>query len=319
MVVVDAVFEPTLTSFKQLDPQTLYRLTGSLHHAVADLHLVNRYYGWFRLFLLLSLLTLGSIIYWQSDQLPLAFAGLVLLGLAESGLLITTHEALHGTLLAMPRWEKFLSCLISWPMAWPAMTYRVLHLWHHRWNSLDCRDPERIAPCSRPWLRWAVAAGGVGLILSTVQQAWLFRQFDSRLSGRMAWDAVGICLLHATIIIVAINQGVLGRYLLSWLIVERIVGCVLQTRALVEHWGLWQPRQNHLLSQLYGSRNVGADLWVNALMGGLPHHSAHHAFPWIPFHHLPQASARIEQILVESGLPPLPRCSGYLNAIRQLL
>lgn len=67
MVVVAAVFEPTLTSFKQLDPQTLYRLTGSLHHAVADLHLVNRYYGWFRLFLLLSLLTLGSIIYWQSD------------------------------------------------------------------------------------------------------------------------------------------------------------------------------------------------------------------------------------------------------------
>jgi fatty acid desaturase len=313
------VFESTLPLFNNLSAPTIHRLSRNLCQAVADLHQVNRLYGWCRFFLLLALLVSGAMVYWLSDQWYIALPGLMLLGLAESGLLIATHEALHGTLLAMPHWERFLSCLISWPMAWPAMTYRVLHLWHHRWNSLDCRDPERIAPCSRPWLRWAVAAGGVGLILSTVQQAWLLRQFDPRLSGRMVWDAVGICLLHAMIIIVAINQGVLGRYLLSWLIVERIVGCLLQTRALVEHWGLWQPRQNHLLSQLYGSRNVGACRWLNALMGGLPHHSAHHAFPGIPFHHLPQASTRIEQILVQSGLPPLPRCTGYLNAIRQLL
>lgn len=303
---------------RPLPPRELHQLARKIHRAVAALHRVERSRGFRRLLLLSCPLIAGAWLYWGRTDWPLALLGLVLMALAETGLLITTHEALHGTLLACPRLEALLSCLICWPMAFPWSTYSVLHLWHHRWNSKDARDPERIRSCSRPWLRWAVGAGGIGLILATVHQAWILRNDDPRLSRRLGVDATGIIGLHGTIFAVAISHGVLNRYLLSWLVVERLVGGIMQTRALIEHGGLWQPRQNHLLSQLYGSRNIAACGWINSLMGGLPHHSAHHAFPGIPSALLPEATARIEEILVENDLPRLPRSSGYFSALREL-
>ena len=303
---------------QQLPPQELHQISRETYQAVADLHQVNRGYGWCRLLLLFGLLSVGGYLYWQSNQLTIALTGLLLAGLSESAFLIATHEAIHGTLLALPRWEAVLSCLISWPLAWPSITYRAIHPWHHRWNNCDPRDPERIEPCTRPWLKYAVFAGGIGLICTTIHQAWLLRREDTRLKNSLAIDAAGICLVHGLILGIMITQGVLGKYLLSWLVVERIVGIVMQTRNLVEHWGLLQPRQNHLLSQLYGSRNVATFRLLNTLMGGLPYHSAHHAFPFIPFQHLPEATSRIEGLLLQHGLPQLPRSSGYISAVRQL-
>lgn len=301
-----------------LPSQDLRELSRQICRAVSDLQQVNRSYGWCRLLVLFSLVVAGGWIYWSSDQWAVALGGLMLLGMAESGLLITTHEALHGTLLARPGWEGLMSCLISWPMCFPILTYELIHLRHHRWNSIESRDPERIGPCRMPWFKFAICAGGLGLIFKTLHHAWILRQCDSRLVRRLIYDATGILLLHAVILAVAVAQGCVWKYLLSWFVVERIVGVIMQSRALVEHWGLWHPRQNSLLSQLYGCRNVDVSGWLNVVMGGLPHHSAHHAFPAIPFHHLPLATKRIERLLRDNGLPPLPRCSGYLAALRQL-
>lgn len=301
-----------------LGPVELHQLSQEIREAVADLDLTHRGYGWLRLLSLLALLITGGVIYWQADQWIIALAGLLLLSLAECGLLIATHDALHGTLLAQPTVEGLLACVISWPMAWPYLTYSVIHLWHHRWNSLDARDPERIPPCSRPWLSRAVFGGGVGLIVSTVHHALELRQDDSRLRWRLLLDCVAIALLHVAILRFVIAEHVLWRYVLSWLFVERLAGAILQTRALVEHWGLWQPRQTHLLSQLYGSCNVDAGRLVNAVLGGLPYHSAHHGFPAIPFHRLPEATARIEAVLSANHLPPLTRYPDYLTALMRL-
>jgi fatty acid desaturase len=74
-----------------------------------------------------------------------------------------------------------------------------------------------------------------------------------------------------------------------------------------------------VLTQLYATRNVTAHAWLNALMGGLPHHSAHHAFPWIPSQRLPEASHRIAAVLDRHGCPPLPTVSSYPAALHQLL
>lgn len=301
-----------------LSPHELRDLTRQLCQAVSDLHQVKPVDGWCRFALLFSLLVVGGWMYWRSGQWSVALGGLVLLGVAESGLLMATHEALHGTLLDMPKWETVLSCLISWPMAFPVLTYELIHLRHHRWNSIDDRDPERIQPCRRPWLKLAIVAGGLGLIVQTVHQAWRVRQQDARLGRRLMFDAGAILLLHGLILWSAAAHGYLWTYVLSWFVVERVVGVIMQSRALVEHWGLWQPRQVFLLSQLYGCRNVETWPWLNVMMGGLPHHSAHHAFPGIPCHHLPEASMRIEHLLRQKGLPPLPRCDGYLTALRHL-
>ncbi len=274
--------------------------------------------GWLRLIVLLAVVFTGGWIYWHAVHWSAALIGLLLVGLAESGLLIASHEALHGTLLAQPRWEAVLPCLIGWPMAFPILTYKVIHQLHHRWNNVESRDPERIEPCPHPWLKLAVGAGGLGLIFKTVEQAWRLRTTETRLGQRLIQDAAGIALVHGTLLGIADSQGCLWRYLLSWIVVERIVGVIMQSRALVEHWGLWHPRGSFLLSQLYGCRNVGSPAWLNTIMGGLPHHSVHHAFPGIPCNQMAEASLRIKALLDAYNMPPLPHQPSYLMALRRL-
>ncbi len=99
---------------------------------------------------------------------------------------------------------------------------------------------------------------------------------------------------------------------------ERVIGAIIQFRGLVEHQGLRVRESTHLLTQIYGSRDVQAGTWLNSLMGGLPHHSAHHAFPWIPSPRLPVASERIAAVLCSYGQRPVPKVTSYFEAPRQL-
>jgi len=309
-------------------------LACRLREAVADLDSVNRPLTLLRLGGLVALLLTAEWLSWQTaEPLPMLAAAL-LAGAAYGLLLIGTHEAVHGTLLGMPRLEFALSCLISWPMAWPFATYASLHLLHHRWNGRDPRDPERTEPLAAerraagPLRRWqqrhplvarALGLGGLGLIASTYGHGVRLRGEDHRLTRRLALDVTGSLLLQTALLALALSQGVLGRYLLFWLVLERVIGAIVQTRAVIEHHGLWGRGENHLLTQLYATRTVGAATWVNLLMGGLPHHAAHHAFPAIPFHKLPLASQRIEAKLNEAGQPALPRAENYRNAVAGLL
>ena len=247
-------------------------LTIGLQKSVADLHQVNLLYGLVRLGLLIALLLAGAWLFWGSQSWGLAVVGLMLMGIAECGLLICTHEAIHGTLLARPKLEILISCLISWPMAWPTLSYGILHRLHHCWNAHDPRDPERVDGHANHWLWHVFGLGGLGMVFSSYRQALLLGDLDGRLSRRMLLDMAGSGLILGSLVLIAFQHGCLGRFLLSWLAVERISGAVLQYRALVEHWGLWQPRASHQLTQLYGSRTISVSPWVNLLMGGLPHH-----------------------------------------------
>ena len=91
----------------------------------------------------------------------------------------------------------------------------------------------------------------------------------------------------------AIVHQQLWCYLLFWLILERTIGIVLQTRDHLEHYALWGNFKNHQLTQPYASRNLQTSFPVGWLMGGLNYHAVHHAFPEIPFNELPTAFERI--------------------------
>jgi fatty acid desaturase len=93
----------------------------------------------------------------------------------------------------------------------------------------------------------------------------------------------------------------------------------MQARGMIEHHGLWRPSTTYELTQLYTSRNIAAGPLVNFLMGGLPHHSLHHAYPSIPYDRLPEASAIAETELARHGKPPLPRVASYAEGLALLL
>ena len=293
-------------------------LITDLHAAVADLRATSNRPALLRLLLLFSLLAIGAAGFWLLPAWPLRSAAAVLLALAETLLLIASHEACHGTLLRRRRLELWLASLISWPMLWPLHTYRLLHGLHHRWNGSDRRDPERIQH-QQPG-RWPlfVLAGGAGLILKTVQQALVLQRDYPGLRRALLLDGLGMLIVQILILTLVIRHGQLLAYAFSWLVVERLAGALLQLRGAIEHWQLWQPQGHPLLTQLYSSRTVDVPAWLSELLGGLPHHSVHHAFPALPTAALPGATERVEAVLRAHGYPPLPRCSGYGEAFQLL-
>ena len=312
-------------------------LVRELCAAVSDLGAMpnrrERLWAALRLVLLTAVLFSAAWLYWL---LPLGWAAIsavLLAGVAYALVLIATHEMVHGTLLCWPRLEQPLACLLSWPMAGPVLTYSRLHRLHHRWNGSDARDPERTTPLPQEleaagrWRRLLqrhplpvrlLLLGGVGLIADTARKGRRLQAVDRALTRACTVDGAGVAVLHSALLVLAISQGVLVRYLLFWLLLERVIGTIVQFRGLVEHHGLWQAQGCHLLTQLYASRSITASRFLNALMGGLPHHSVHHAFPWIPAARLPLASQRIAAVLERHGATALPQLSSYGQALTML-
>lgn len=290
--------------------------------------------GGLRLWLFGAGLCGGALLFWCTTPSLLGLVALLLAGVSYALLLITTHDAVHGTLLGRPRLEFALACLISWPMAWPFATYAALHRLHHHWNGRDPRDPERVDPLGaeldragalRRWHQrhpfWARALllGGLGLIADTAWKGWQLRRCDRRLPARLRLDLAGVLAVHSTMLAIALAAGVLWRYLLFWLVLERSIGAIVQTRGLIEHHGLWRSNPGSLLTQLYASATVRSPAWLNVALGGLPHHAAHHAFPSIPFQRLPLATARIAAVLEAHQQPGLPELPSYRAGLRGLL
>lgn len=315
--------------------QTLERLVVQ---AVADLHGSptpgERLATGARVIILSLVLAAGAILYWIPPASGWGLIALVIAGLAYALLLIATHEMVHGTLFGVRSLEFVLGCLLSWPMAWPFATYARLHRLHHRWNGHDARDPERTQalPQDRlslsPFGRWlqdhpfavrCLLLGGVGLILDTAMKGRQLRSEDLRLKPAQRLDGAGVILFHGGMLALAISQGAGLRYLLFWIVLERVIGVVVQYRGLVEHHGLWEKAYKPggasvlpmRLRQLATSRDVASGPWLNAWMGGLPHHSAHHAFPTLPSARLPEASSRINALLRSNHWPLPTRLGSY--------
>jgi fatty acid desaturase len=321
----------------------LKHLDRLLVQAVADLQRpptwAERWLATGRIVILGGLLIGGTLLYWTVLNGLWGLAVLPLAGVAYALLLIATHEMVHGTVWGLGSLEFGLGCLLGWPMAWPFATYARLHRLHHRWNGRDPRDPERteILPSDshsanplshwlhhHPWASRCLLLGGVGLILDTTRKGWQLRTADPKLTGAQRLDAAGVILLHAALLCIASHQGVVPRYLLFWFVLERVIGAIVQYRGLVEHHGLWHRADTlaggavlpQRLRQLATSRDVVSGAWWNALMGGLPHHSTHHAFPAISTSRLPLASERLHAVLLAQNWPLPSQLGSYAEALK---
>lgn len=313
-----------------LDPKAL---SAALRAAVAEMKHRSPWPGLVRLVSLGVLCLGGGAIAWSAPQTWQFALGTAIAAVFYAFWLVCTHDAVHQTLTGW-RWVDAIAArLISWPILWPVGTYDALHRLHHRWNGCNLDDPERTqwtaaelsqaGVWGRGWVRhqWAIAVllcGSVGLVGKAWQQGWRQRARPA-VRRQLRLDAIGMLVLHAGLLGVVIATGAIGRYVLFWLITERVVGVIMQAREHLEHYGLWgggealDPalRDQPLLLQLYATRNLESWAIANWLMGGLPYHSIHHAFPHIPWHQLPAANAQIQAILAAHGAPPLTWDPGY--------
>lgn len=304
-------------------------LFQELQKVTADLHQVNPWAGLLR-FSWLGLMFLGLVILtWYAPNEPLFWSATTLAGFFYAFWLVCTHDTVHQTLTGWTWFDTLMPRLISWPMLWPYSLYAELHRLHHGWNGSDLRDPERVqwteqeyqqAPTLLQWYvryQWGCdifVQGGIGLIIKTFIKAWRFQTLVPRLRQQLLLDVTGMLIVHSVLLSWAISQGELLRYLLFWLILERVIGIVVQTRDHLEHYALWGKFTTHQLTQLYTCRNLKTSFVVFWLMGGLNYHAVHHAFPGIPFDQLPEAFQHIQGVLQRHGLPLMPLEEGYLTS-----
>lgn len=313
-------------------------LNQALRAATADLHSVHPAAGLLRFFGLGSATAIALTLAWQSPSGWGFGAGCLLGSLAYSFWIICTHDAAHGTLTGWRWFDAIAPRLISWPILVPQGTYATIHSLHHAWNGTDLRDPERIqwttadydqANGFQRWMvryQWGInvfVLGITGLIYKTFRSGLGNQSSRPLVKQQIALDIVGMGVMQGGILMGLLLFHASGqvwlRYGVMLLILERVMSVIIQGRDYLEHYGCWHKQESHLLTQLYGTRNIQTYGWVNWLMGGLPHHGVHHAFPSIPFNQLPQAQHRVEQILSDRQYPPLPSGKGYLNTSWQMM
>lgn len=257
--------------------------------------------------------------------LPLA----VVTGLCAGAAFALTHDAIHHTLTGVAWLDEVLARVISWPFLWPHGLYMRLHRLHHQWNGYDLRDPERVQPTAgelltapplrrffyrHPVLR-AFLAGSNGLVYGVVTNYVRLRPNVRAWRATLVVEVTGLLLTTAALFGLFYALGVLPQWIVTLLIAGRIMGFIHGMRSLAEHHGLWDEHASFQLTQLYAARNFRTTPFLCWYLNGLAYHSAHHAFPAIPFYHLAEATTRLDQALAARGLPPLVYADGYGRAL----
>lgn len=314
---------------QQIDQQ---QLAHDLREAVSGLRDVNPWTGLFR-FVSLGLVTIClAFLTWRASQVGLFLIGAIATSIAYAFLLICNHDATHRTLTGWDWFDTLMPRLISWPMLLPVGTYNQLHKLHHGQNGINLQDPERVQwteqeyQAAKDWQRWYVrhqwvidifVLGSIGLVFKTLMHGLELQSHlhsaSQQIRQQIIVDISGILSLQAILISLLIVHSIsIWKYLLFLFVLERGIGIILQTRDHIEHYGLWQSKENYLLTQLYACRNIDTFAWMNWLMGGLPYHSIHHAFPQIASNRLPEAFQRIQAVLERYSLPSMAVGSGYI-------
>ncbi|BCL36542.1 fatty acid desaturase family protein [Nostoc sp. MS1] len=312
---------------------TVTTISSELKQITADLHQVNPWTGLIRFGVIGTIFLSLVMLAWSVQNNSLFVITTILAGIFYAFLLICTHDMVHQTLTGWGWFDTVMPRLVSWPMFWPYSIYAELHSLHHGWNGVDLRDPERVQwtwqeyqqaqsivqwYVRHQWLCDIFILGGIGLIIKTFIMGVRFQKLVTRMRRQILLDVTGILLVHSIMLAIAISQGQVLRYLLFWVILERVIGVIVQIRDHLEHYGLWVKFTNHQLTQIYACRNLKTSPLVGWLMGGLDYHAVHHAFPGIPFNQLPVAFTRIQGVLQKHNLPTMQLDSGYIKSTYRL-
>jgi len=363
----------------QIKDVRITAVVQEIRSRVAVYHIRSTRAGLFRIFSIASICLLFLGLAWQQTDWRLFSLFNAGFAIFYGFLLVCTHDGVHRTLTGWAWFDELSARLISWFILWAVGSYGELHKLHHSWNGRRLDDPERtqltieeadhldrwgahnvkLGKLFRPLGRWYVTHqwaidifgfGAIGLVYKTLRQAFkrgfLVAQPDPRIRQQFLLDVSGMAIVQGVVTGWMLAHGLGWRYALFWLIVERIVGVMMQAREHLEHYGLWHaptlrehfagdrsgsdvsgithpgfmhPGLRHpLLRQLYATRNLQTWGIVNWLMGGLPYHAVHHAFPGIPFDQLPAAYTQIQAVLHQHGFPALVCDRGYWRTAYRL-
>ncbi len=253
-----------------------------------------------------------SVVILAAPNVFVLLPALLLHAIALIFLFSLEHECIHGTAFRNARLNTALAEAAGFLLLLPPRYFRYFHFAHHRHTQDAARDPELATPRPRKtseYLRYLT-----GLPYWRAQISMLFGAVCGKTdyafvprSGRstLVLESRAHLAAYAALALASLWQGWTWPLYL-WIGPALIGQPFLRAYLLAEHAAC--PLVPDMLAN---TRTTFASCLVNLLAWNMPHHTAHHALPVVPFHQLPRLTARLEQHLKS-------RAEGYIDAHRQI-
>ena len=242
----------------------------------------------------LCLLTLtGGLVLASSDGFWL-FPALIAHGVVLVFLFAPLHETIHRTAFRSRRLNDAVAHFCGFVLLLPAGYFRLFHLQHHRFTQDPARDPELAGqndsgPLSgrRAYLLHVSGLRYWAERVSTLCRHAAGRVPESFVTARLRPAIIREARVHLAVIGLAAAASVAagsGLLLMLWVIPALLGQPALRLYLLAEHSGCPQ-----VPDMLANSRTTLTHPALAALCWNMNRHTAHHAYPAVPFHALPAA------------------------------
>ncbi len=240
------------------------------------------------------------------------FAASVAHGIVLSFLFTPLHEAIHGTAFRSRWLNAVVAEAFGFLLLLPPRYFRFFHFAHHRHTQDGARDPELLMPKpANPWqYAWYLTGlpywGGqvaaiVGSAFGAPRRSFVPQSAQLKVATEARLHLVGYALVAG--LSIGLAQG---EAIWLWLVPALLGQPFLRAYLLAEHAAC--PLVADMLAN---TRTTFTNRVVRFLAWNMPHHTAHHALPTVPFHRLPRLTLLLDRRL-------RCRADGYVEAHRQI-
>ena len=205
------------------------------------------------------------------------------------------HECVHRTAFR-GRWlNDGVAFVCGALLLLPAGYFRSFHFAHHRFTQDPARDPELAVPKPASWRAYLWIVSGLPYWLERIPT--LCRHSTGRVEEpfvtgykRAAVTREAGLHLSAYGVVALVSIGTASPAALIYWVVPALLGQpFLRMFLLAEHTGC--PLVPDMLKN---ARTTLSNPLARWLAWNMPYHSAHHAYPALPFHALPAAHAHLK-------------------------
>jgi fatty acid desaturase len=238
---------------------------------------------------------------------------LVIHGVLLNFLYAGQHELSHWTVFRTGWLNEWVGRVFGFVLFYPRTFDQVQHMAHHRFTQDWARDGElaRARYTLTSYLLWMSGISYwytrwrriLRFCFGVVTEPYLPQKRHAELIREARWHLAGYVSIAGVSVVTHSGAAVI-----LWLAPMLAMKCVHQLQNTIEHLGL--PHEDNVLINTRSTRTNAVMRWLGWRM---QYHTAHHAFPGVPFHRLRELH---EAIFTERGAsPPSMTYLGFQMAV----
>lgn len=222
------------------------------------------------------------------------------------------HESIHGTASRSAWLNEAVAGAAGFLIVLPPKSFRFFHLAHHRFTQDPANDPELSTPRPSGAPSYLFYLSGIPYWMAQ-GRALVANALGRGTGGYVPRPAVGKVVREARlylagyVVLATVSVGLRTDVLLWLWVIPVLAGQpFLRAYVLAEHAAC-----PFVADMLANTRTTFSNVVVRYLAWNMPHHTAHHALPSVPFHALPKLTGMLRSRLGSTA-------SGYIDAHRQI-